>query len=235
MLVQFIIVVFAVINNNVYIVIGSTSCFTDLVNSSCPLWHSVDRASGQCECCDITTNSIGLVACKQNQVEIMRGHCMTWNNATQDVEVSRCLLIYQDRNLKDPCYNKLSMRKHSIYTYSIPINVSGSELNRFVCGGYNRKGAQCRECIDGYGPAVFSDDVTCADCSKHQYHWILYFIFQLTMVTIMYLVVILFEINGTASPLNIIITYCQLSTIAITVGSGFHASLVHYLSRKLVI
>ena len=232
MSVHFIIVVFAVINNNVYIVIGSTSC---LVNSSCPLWHSVDQASGQCECCDIQ-NIIGLVTCKQNQVEILWGHCMTWNNATQDVEVSSCLFIHQDRNLKDPCYNynELSMRKHSFYTYSIPINISGSELNRFVCGGYNRKGAQCRECIDGYGPAVFSDSGTCADCSKHQYHWILYFIFQLTMVTIMYLVVILFEINGTASPLNIIITYSQLSTIATTINSEVYVGLVHYLSRKSV-
>ena len=173
-------VVFAVINNNVYIVIGSTSC---LVNSSWPIWHSVDQASGQCECCDIIQNDIELVVCQQNQVEILQGQCMTWNNATQDVEVSSCLFIHQDHNLKDP--NELSMRKHSFYTYSIPINISGSELNRFVCGGYNRKGAQCRECTDGYRPAVFSDDITCADCSKHKYHWILYLIFQLTMVTIM--------------------------------------------------
>ena len=43
-----------------------------------------------------------------------------------------------------------------------------------------------------------------------------------------------FEINGTASPISIIITYSQLSTIAVMTGSGF-PSLVHNLNRKFVI
>ena len=196
--------------------------------STCPLWHSVDRASGQCKCCN-TQAYMGIFRCSPNEVEILHGWCMTWNNDTQNVEVGRCLLIYQD--YQDPYYKN----KHLIYTYAIPINTSGSELNDFVCSDVNRKGAQCRQCIDGYGPAVFSDSVTCADCSKHKHHWILYFIFQLSMATIMYLAVVLFEINGTVSPLNIIITYSQLSTIAVMTGSGFHASLVHNLSRKSVI
>ena len=29
-------------------------------------------------------------------------------------------------------------------------------LNEVMCGPYNRKGLLCGECIDGYGPAVFS-------------------------------------------------------------------------------
>ena len=153
-------VLLAIINHN--IVTGST----DKANSSCPLWHVVDKASGHCECCN-TQAYMGLVGCNLNQVEVEYGHCMTWNNVTQDVEVGRCLFIYQDH--KDACYNHYKS-KYLVYTYSIPTNISGSELNNFICKKYNRKGAQCRQCIDGYGPAVFSDAITCADCSKHEYH-----------------------------------------------------------------
>ena len=116
--------------------------------------------------------------------------------------------------------------------YRIPTNISGPELNRFMCSGYNREGAQCRQCIEGYGPALFSDGVTCADCSKHRYHWILYIVFQLSMVTIMYLAVVLFEINGTASPFNVIITYIQLSVNGMIVGSGLYVVSACNLSRK---
>ena len=217
-------VLLAIINHN--IVTGST----DKANSSCPLWHVVDKASGHCECCN-TQAYMGLVGCNLNQVEVEYGHCMTWNNVTQDVEVGRCLFIYQDH--KDACYNHYKS-KYLVYMYSIPTNISGSELNNFICKKYNRKGAQCRQCIDGYGPAVFSDAITCADCSKHEYHWILYFGIQLLIVTIMYLAVVLFEINGTSSPLNVIITYSQMSTTAIMIGSGFHANLACTLSRKFV-
>ena len=56
---------------------------------------------------------------------------------------------------------------------------------------------------------MFSDSVTCADCSKHKHLWILYLMFQLTMVTIMCLVFMIFQIKGTSSPLNIIIAFIQ--------------------------
>ena len=177
-------------------------------NSSCPLWHWFNKRSGHCECCTTKMNTrIRGIQChvtnNYQYLQISHGHCMTWNNVTKDVEVGRCLFIKFYQDMCD--YNE-----YHYLVYRIPTNISGPELNRFMCSGYNREGAQCRQCIEGYGPALFSDGVTCADCSKHRYHWILYFIFQLSMVTIMYLAVVLFEINGTASPFNVIITYIQL-------------------------
>ena len=173
-------ILYAMINSwNIIMVKGSPHIIEQVNSDVCPLWHLVDEASGRCKCCD-TQTYVGIFRCNPNEVEMLRGYCMTWNNATQDVEVGRCPQIYQDH--QDPHYKS---------TYSIPTDLSGSELNSFICSDINRKGAQCRECIDGYGPAVFSDGITCADCSKHKYHWILYFIFQLTMVIIMYLVMIL--------------------------------------------
>ena len=196
---------------------------TDEANSSqlCLLWHWFNKISGHCESCN-TQMYMGIYEYHVSNLEILDGHCITWNNATQDEESGRCLFIYRGN---DMCDNKG-------YTYNIPTSISGSELNRFICSGYNRKGAQCRQCIENYGPAVFSDGITCADCSKHKYHWILYFIFQLTMVTIMYSVVVLLEINGTASPFNIIITYCQLSINGIMVGSGLYVTLACSLGRN---
>ena len=39
-------------------------------------------------------------------------------------------------------------------------------LNDTMCGPYNRKGLLCGRCIDGYGPAVYSFNKKCADCSQ---------------------------------------------------------------------
>ena len=101
-----------------------------------------------------------------------------------------------------------------------------------TCKRYNRQGAQCQHCIDGYGPAAFFDGVTCADCSRHKYLWLLNLLFQLMMVTLLYLVVILFQIKGTSSPFNIIITNGQLGINAIMVGSGFHASIACFTNKR---
>ena len=123
---------------------------------------------------------------------------MTWNNITHNVEVGRCLFTRKD----DLC--------KSYYSYSVPTNIVGPELNYFTCNIYNRQGAQCKRCIDGYGPAPFSDGVTCADFSKYKHLWVLHLFFQLMMVTLMYLAVIVLQVKGNSSPFNIMISYCQL-------------------------
>ena len=195
---------------------------TDLVvvicQHSCPLWHFYSKDSEICECC----NSIeGLIRCEKEYVYVVRSHCLTWNNTTRDVEISRCLYIHQDENLHDS-YN----------WYSVSSYVTGPELNNLTCKPYNRYGPQCRFCINGYGPAAFSDGASCADCSKRKYLWLINLIFQLMAATLLYLVVVLFQINGTSSPFNIIITNCQLGINAIMIGSGLHARIIHVTSKR---
>ena len=46
----------------------------------------------------------------------------------------------------------------------IPNNAS--QLDEVTCGPYNRGGLLCGEYKDGYGPAVYSFDMTCANCSS---------------------------------------------------------------------
>ena len=180
----------------------------------CPLWHTYSKEKRSCQCCSTIH---GFIKCEEDYVYVASSHCLTWNN---EVQISRCLYIYQDTNLcKD--YN----------WYSILSDTVGPELNNVTCKPYNRYGAQCQHCMDGYGPAAFSDGATCADCSGHKYLWLLNLAFQLMAVTMMYLVVILFQINGTSSPSNIIITNCQLGLNAIMIGSGFHDRLICITNR----
>ena len=40
-------------------------------------------------------------------------------------------------------------------------------LDEVMCGLYNRKGLLCGECINGYGPAVYSVDMKCISCSNN--------------------------------------------------------------------
>lgn len=130
------------------------------------------------------------------------------HDITQNAIVNRCLLSHHTSNT---CHHHSIVNVHLV----IDKNISGPELNYVTCKVYNRKGSHCRPCIDGYGPAAFSDGITCADCSKHSRFWILNLLFQLTMVTLMYIIVILFQI----SPLNLIITYSQLFVNAMKGGN----------------
>ena len=193
-----------------------------VVTDHCPLWHI--KQNGVCQC---GASINGAVFCGGTDViVVIPGYCMTWDNATQNAVVNRCLLSHQ---ISDACQHHSIVNAHLI----IPTSISGPKLNFVTCKLYNRKGFHCRQCIDGYGPAAFSDGITCADCSKYRHLWILNLLFQLTVVILMYIIVILLQIRGTSSPLNVIITYCQLFINAIKNSSGLYLRLNCFLSHTL--
>ena len=187
----------------------------------CPIWHIYSKDSESCQCCP---SADGLVKCEKEYVHIIRGHCLTWNNATNDIEISHCLYINQDLNLCG-----------ITDMYSVSNDVTGPKLNNVTCELYHRHGALCQYCIDGYGPAAFSDGVSCADCSRYKYFWLLNLLFQLMMVTLLYLVVVFFQIKGTCSPFNVIITNCQLGLSAILIGSGLRALIICVTGKRFTI
>ena len=192
------------------------------VTDDCPLWHI--KRNGVCQC-GASVN--GAVSCDGiDTIVVIPGYCMTWDNATQNAVVNRYLISHQTAYA---CQHHRIINPHLV----IPTNISGPELNYVTCKVYNRKGFHCRQCIDGYGPAAFSDGITCADCSKYMHLWILNLLFQLTMVTLMYIIVILFQIKGTSSPLNVIITYCQLFINAVKDSSGLYLRFNCFLSHTL--
>ena len=186
---------------------------------NCPLWHI--RKVDKCECGAIL---YGVVLCDETaSITVSIGHCITWDNESHRAVLQRC-----------PLSHKVICPKYRIFAPTkIPTNVSGAELNDITCEIYNRQGTRCEHCKNGYGPAPFSDGFTCADCSKHRHLWIVNLLFQLSMVTVMYLIVVLFQIKGTSSPLNVIITYSQLCVCPISVSAGVRVRLSCFLGPIL--
>ena len=139
-----------------------------------------------------------MIECSGGTLIVGNYVCLTWDNETDSVIASYYLYIPMDHKTCKKNY------------YVVVSNLSGPELNKWMCGKVNRRGAQCKQCISGYGPAALSDGVSCADCSKHRYLWVVNVLLQLLLLTIMLVVIMALQIKGTASPWNVIITYCQL-------------------------
>ena len=186
--------------------------------------HSETKDLELSDCCATANNKI--VQCKNDILRIDYNFCLTWDNSSNKLEISRCLYTHKFLH---------AASKVCEDSYSISTDITGPELNNLTCKLYNRQGPQCRQCVDGYGPAVFSDSVTCADCSKHKHFWILNLVFQLTVVTIMYLVVILLQIKGTNSPYNIMIAYVQVGANALVIGTEIYIKAVCFTSKNFVV
>ena len=189
-----------------------------LQDSKCPLWHVEQR--GKCKCVSALG---GLIECNGDSLSITNGICLTWDNKTDSVRASYYLFIPMDNSA---C---------KLGRYEISTNITGPELNEWMCGGMNREGTQCKQCISGYGPAALSDGVSCADCSKHRHMWILNLLLQLLFLTILFVVIMVLQIKGTASPWNIIITYSQLVVNALMYDVHLRNYIECYVGKRVIV
>ena len=143
-----------------------------------------------------------LLCILSEQVYIRAGTCLTrqYNNS---VAFGLC-----------PYFpSEYSWLRYSDY-YSLPSNRTLMEHSNLTCGPYNREGLLCSKCKPGYGPAVYSFSLMCAECSDNGVGWALYLFLVLFPITIFYIIVIIFNIRATAPPFTAFVSMCQVfSTI----------------------
>ena len=82
----------------------------------------------------------------------------------------------------------------------------------------NRKDRVCSECIDGFGLAIVSPSyrILCSNCtSKDWYGVLLYLLLEFGPVTVLYLIILVFQISMTTAPMTCFIMYCQSVVVVI--------------------
>ena len=166
-------------------------------DTSCPTWHYYNNATGQCECgFRLLCSSDG------NQVDIGIDHCATSSGQEDDYYIGSCPFTHTV-NSTNRMYSEM------------PNNVS--QLDEVMCGPYNRKGLLCGECKDGYGLAVYSSEMTCANCSGvwSRYGISLYLFLQFVPTTLIFLCFVVFRFNITSGPLLGYVLFCQITIVAI--------------------
>ena len=86
----------------------------------------------------------------------------------------------------------------------------------------NRKDLVCSECTDGFGPSVTSFGYRCVNCTDAWYGVPLFLFLEFVPITLLYLIILVFQISVTSAPMPCFIMYAQF--IAITFDSSNFAS-----------
>ena len=171
------------------------------MDTACPPWFTLHNTSGtdhypRCICINSTDVSVKCDQLAQRSY-LLLGYCMTLNGSSGITQLGRC------------SYHQ----KPTDHLYlALPTNIS--RLNDFMCGPLNRKGLLCRDCLDGFGPAMFTSGYACENCTEHSYLGVtLYLVLELVPITAFYLLVLVFQIRVTSAPLNGYIFFSQVVVI----------------------
>ena len=164
-------------------------------NYTCPTWFYFSNITQRCEC----GVSVEVVYCNQQAMEVMIwfDSCATFSGQEGVFYVGHCSYSYK--------FN------HSNTLYSL-LPSDPDMLNEAMCGPYNRKGLLCGECMDGYGPGVYTLDRKCVDCSKFSMSSAicLYLLVEFVPVLLFFLCVTVFRLDLTSGPMLGYVMFCQM-------------------------
>ena len=183
-------------------------------NYSCPTWFYYSNTTQRCEC----GFEAGWLICNQQTmiVQVNREFIVTYSGEDGLFYVGRRPL-----NIKFNNTNRMFSR----------LPTDPDLLQGTVCGPYNRKGLICEQCIDGYGPGVYTLGSQCADCSKFSplSASLLYLLVYIVPITLFFICVVLFWLNITSGPLFGYVLFCQIFSVSLE----YDPTIYHYIQSQL--
>ena len=102
-----------------------------------------------------------------------------------------------------------NVKEQEIY---LPNKSDISLLNELFCSPVNRNGTLCGKCSNGYGVAINSVYFDCIDCSHwlSQHGWIIYALTEYVPSTLLFCLILFFDINLHSGTISSIILYFQV-------------------------
>ena len=192
------------------------------IAASCNTWYYRPVNRNKCVCGN-TLNG-GLVCSEEgHRVYLNIDYCMT-QMESEELVAGFCRYGYQQNS---------SLIHNRIYTL-LPENPD--DVNETQCHQYNRKGLFCGECIEGYGPSVYSFKYTtaCSNCSKMSIlaATALYLTLELVPVTLLFFLIMTFRINLTTGPLLGYIFFCQVHIQTVQIFLSIQFSVLSHMGKS---
>lgn len=188
------------------VLIEAVSCSTGDLQCQEKTWREYPSINGtstaQCQC---STSLSGVVHCDptSDKTSILPSYCMTYDDTANETKtvVGYC--------------NLYSGNFTTVGGYvDVPIDLT--EVNEFMCAGFNREGRLCGKCKEGFAVGLFSYDLRCVDCSESNSEvkkWSVFFVMIFALITVFFFIEIIFRLNITSGYLNAFIFFSQMFSL----------------------
>ena len=200
---------------------SKTSEVSQEKNVGCRPWFYFNPSTEKCECFHHPAVKVD-VLCTDTEALLSFGSCMTYNEQDGTTSLGQCdSFLVHNRNVSS------AYRKY----LKLPKNLS--ELNDYMCTPMNRKGLVCSECIDGFGPAIFSYGFQCANCTGAWYGIPVYLCLEFVPITLFYLFILAYPVSVTEAPMTSFVLYSQLSALSFVTFSTLRSSIDYELGGAM--
>ena len=199
-------------------------------HSHCPpgfIENKNNANSSSASNCSCGTNLDGIIDCDEASgvARLAIGYCMTFHSATNSTSVGRC-----------PFNNNYTLTELGTVVLYVTLPEDAKNLTELFCEQYSRHDFFCTECRSLHRSSMTSYSQECIPCGKRYRNLgrIAYFFIQVIPVTIVYIVVIVFDIRLTNSPWSVFILYSQVIVSMLKYDRHLYSGLLYITSGNKV-
>ncbi len=167
---------------------------TSMQTSTCSPGLVWNEKSMKCSC--VNNKYEGMITCKDNETALLKPN--SWIGCINgSVVACTCPKSFCSKNQTDPRL--------------LPKN--WTDLDKVICGKYNRTGILCGECSNGSIMVINSFSYDCvADHSCDKINFLAYIAAVYVPLTVFFTIIVFFDIHLTSAPANAFILYSQVIT-----------------------
>ena len=114
------------------------------------------------------------------------------------------------------CFHKQERNR----IHFLPNHASTVDLDKLVCEN-RRTGVLCGKCRNGYSVLYHSSSLICYKSSHCSIGWILYLVSEILPLTLMFIFILIFNVNFVSGELNGFIFFAQVFDLFSITGNGF--------------
>ena len=174
-------------------------------DSNCPTWFTCN-AEYRCQCESRHTNKI--VCDNEAQISaVLNCNCVTYDSESKSTYIGAC--FYN-------CLDTASSLPSDLFIRKLPKNPE-TLINNSACTYFHRTGLLCGDCEERYSPLVLSYNLSCVECPNGLKNWWKFILVGFVPLTIIYILIITFNINVTSSRLRGVVWYSQFMSMPVLV------------------
>ena len=92
----------------------------------------------------------------------------------------------------------------------VPQYMTPANFNDYFCSSLNREGPLCKNCKKGYGPAVYSMELACGECSHSGTKMAALLTLNIIPTILLFVIIMVFRVSAASGAMLVYVLYSQL-------------------------
>ena len=199
-------ILLAVVALEIHVVVAGQEYRDNTTTQCCPLGYYLSLNGTKCQC-DTIDDSVMPCQPETLTVELKVGYC-PYIDIYFDYSSDICSQTFISFGgcpyyaFDVPMANRMFMK---VPQYNTQANYSD-----YFCSSLNREGEACLNCKKGYGPAVYSMELACGECSHSGAKMVALLALNIIPTTLLFVIIVVFRVSAASGAMLIYVLHSQL-------------------------